>query len=164
LDSKGQPGDWRSLLASIDHSLISAPPPAATATGGIQSVGLRVIASVSLLRFRQLILSSCSPAELQAAVSREFEFYQATGKDGKEILFTAYYDRFIQPVACPRQSISPIGCHLILPGGLSRIRLASSWKARMVWGQSRLRGLEMVWLRDRLEAFLVQIKALPVYS
>jgi len=43
-----------------------------------------------LVRFRQLILSSRSPAELQSAVSRVSLFYQATGKDGKgNVVFTA---------------------------------------------------------------------------
>jgi len=90
LTQKGQPGDWRSLLASIDHSLSYLHSPAAAAAYRRYPIGLRVIASV--VCYASANYSSCSPAELQAAVSREFEFYQATGKDGGNVLFTAYYE------------------------------------------------------------------------
>jgi len=88
--TQGQPGDWRSLLASIDHSLSYLRSPAATAyrrypISGITRDRVRRYASA---------LPSRSPAELQAAVSREFEFYQATGKrrQGNVLFITAYYE------------------------------------------------------------------------
>lgn len=47
----------------------------------------------SLQRFRQLLLKSNSPTELNAAIAREFVFYQSTGKDTKgSVLFTAYFE------------------------------------------------------------------------
>jgi membrane-bound lytic murein transglycosylase A len=37
----------------------------------------------SLIRFRQLLLASKSPAELEQAVKQEFIFYQSVGKDNQ---------------------------------------------------------------------------------
>jgi membrane-bound lytic murein transglycosylase A len=162
---KGQPGDWRSLLASIDHSLsYLRSPAAATAYRRYPISGItRDRVRRSLLRFRQLILSSRSPAELQAAVSREFEFYQATGKDGKgNVLFTAYYEPIYTASRVPTAEYRyPI---YRLPPNFARwpkphpTRVQLEGKDGLLGAKSRLRGLEMVWLRDRLEAFLVQIQ------
>ena len=47
----------------------------------------------SLMRFRELLRTSRTPADLQAAVKREFVFYQSVGSDSKgSVLFTAYYE------------------------------------------------------------------------
>jgi len=113
-------------LASIDHSLrLHSPAAAATAV----SSGLRVIASVAVwYASANSFLAPCSPAELQSAVSREFEFYQATGKDGKgNVLFTAFMSHLYQP--CRRYPLYRLPPNF---SWLSRILPRSSWKERMV--------------------------------
>ena len=92
---KGQAGDWRSLLRSIDHSLKYIQSPAAARAYRKYPVkGItRDRVWRSLVRFRQLVVKSRTPAELQAAVRREFDFYQSSGRNGRgEVLFTAYYE------------------------------------------------------------------------
>ncbi|GAC1499208.1 MAG: hypothetical protein NVS2B14_12610 [Chamaesiphon sp.] len=90
-----QPGDRQALLSSIDNSLrYLKTGDAKAAYKRYPDSGVtrdRVVRS--LLRFRQLVLASHSPEELQAAVRREFVFYQSVGKDNKgTVFFTAYYE------------------------------------------------------------------------
>jgi len=162
---KGQPGDWRALLASIDHSLRYLHSPAAAAAYRRYPVSgvTRDRVRRSLVRFRQLILSSRSPAELQAAVSREFDFYQSTGKDGKgNVVFTAYYEPIYTasrvPTAEYRYPLYRLPPNFASWPKPHPTRTQLEGKDGMLGSQSRLQGLEMVWLRDRLEAFLVQIQ------
>lgn len=161
----GQSGDRPSLLASIDHSLSYLQTRgAAAAYRRYQVSGItRDLVRRSLERFRTLVLSSRSPAELQAAVSREFVFYQSTGKDGKgNVLFTAYYEPIYTASRVPTAEYRyPI---YRLPPNFARwpkphpTRAHLEGRDGMLGAKSRLRGLELVWLRDRLEAFLVQIQ------
>jgi membrane-bound lytic murein transglycosylase A len=91
----GQPGDKEALLGSIDYSLrYLQTSEAAEAYQEYPVDGItRDRIFRSLLRFRQLVLSSSSAAELEAAVKREFVFYQSVGGDGRgTVLFTAYYE------------------------------------------------------------------------
>ncbi len=161
----GQTGDWRAMLASIDHSLgYLRSPAAAKAYRRYSGSGItrdRVVRS--LVRFRQLVVSSPTPVALQAAVSREFELYKSTGKSGKgDVLFTAYYEPVYTASRVPTAEYRyPI---YRLPPNFSKwrkphpTRVQLEGKDAMLGAKSRLRGLEMVWLRDRLEAFLVQIQ------
>lgn len=157
----GESGDRQALLNSIDNSLRYLQTPAAARNypvdGITQNRALR-----SLQRFRELVASSRSPQELQAAVKREFTFYRSVGKDGKgTVLFTAYY----QPVHLASR----------VPTAEYRYPLYrtppnfQSWRSHpsraqlegadgLQGNKGRLRGLELVWLRDRLEAFLVQVQ------
>lgn len=161
----GQPGDQQALLASIDNSLRYLRSPGAAAAyrrywvSGIKRD--RVVRSLE--RFRQLVLNSQSPAELQAAVNREFVLYQSTGKDGKgNVLFTAYYEPIYAASRVPTAEYRyPL---YRLPSNFQSWRHPHPTRAQLegkdglLGAKSPLRGLEMVWLRDRLEAFLVQIQ------
>lgn len=91
----GQPGDRQALLKSIDNSLgYLASAGAAQAYQRYPVPGItRDRVRRSLVRFRQLIVSSRSPAELKAAVNREFAFYKSVGKDNQgTVLFTGYFE------------------------------------------------------------------------
>jgi len=83
--NSNQKGDKQALLTSIDYSLrYLRSPKAVQAYGRYRVAGItrdRVIRSLE--RFKQLVLTSDSPEELQAAVGREFVFYQAIGKDSQ---------------------------------------------------------------------------------
>ncbi|OKH23130.1 murein transglycosylase A [Chroogloeocystis siderophila] len=161
----GQPGDKHALLTSIDHSLRYIKSPAATAAyRRYRGTGItRDRVQRSLERFRQLVVRSNSPEELQAAVSREFVFYQSTGRDGKgDVLYTAYYEPIYQASRVPTAEFRyPL--YRLPPNFKSwrkphPTRQELEGKDGLLGDKSRLKGLEIVWLRDRLEAFLAQIQ------
>lgn len=161
----GQPGDRQALLASVDHSLRYLRSPGAAAAYRRSRVSgiTRDRVLRSLERFRQLVVSSQSPEELQAAVSREFVFYQSTGKDGKgNVIFTSYYEPVYTASRVPTAEYRyPI---YRLPANFASWRKPHPTRAQLegkdglLGAKSQLRGSEMVWLRDRLEAFLVQVQ------
>jgi membrane-bound lytic murein transglycosylase A len=161
----GKAGDWRSMLRSIDHSLRYIQSPAAARAyrrypvKGITRDRVRR----SLLRFRQVLVRSRTPEELQAAVKREFNFYQSPGQDGKgSVLFTSYYEPIYQASRVPTAEYRyPL---YRLPRNFAKwrkphlTRMQLEGKDGLLGAKSPLHGLEIVWLRDRLEAFLAQIQ------
>ncbi len=164
-DRDGKPGDWQSMLKSVDNSLrYMKSPAAARAYRKYPVKGItrdRVLRS--LVRFRQLVVRSRTPEELQASVKREFNFYQSPGKDGKgSVLFTSYYEPIYQAsrVRTPEYRY-PL---YRLPSNFGKwhkphpTRWQLEGKDGLLGAKSRLRGLEIVWLRDRLEAFLAQVQ------
>jgi membrane-bound lytic murein transglycosylase A len=160
----GQLGDRQALLTAIDRSLrYLASTSAAQAYQQYPMPRItRDRVRRSLLRFRQLLVTSRSPSELQAAVNREFVFYKSVGNDDRgTVLFTGYFEPIYAASRTPSAEYryplyrlptdfdrwsSPHPTRLQLEGedGLGR--------------KSPLRGQELVWLRDRLEAFLVQVQ------
>ncbi|HEY9850510.1 MAG TPA: murein transglycosylase A [Leptolyngbyaceae cyanobacterium] len=160
----GEKGDRQALLSAIDNSLRYLRSPKAVAAYRQYRVsGItrdRVIRS--LTRFRQLVLSSDSPEELQAAVQREFVFYQAAGKDGEGTVgFTGYFEPTYQ--ASRRQTAEYRYPLYRLPSNFASWQRPHPTRLELEGEDGktidrRLRGLELVWLRDRLEAFLVQIQ------
>jgi membrane-bound lytic murein transglycosylase A len=116
----------------------------------------------SLVRFRQLVVSSRSPAELQAAVNREFIFYKSVGKDEQgTVLFTGYFE----PIYAASQKPSAEYRYPLyrLPADFDRWPKPHPTRTEIegddgLGTKSPLRGRELVWLRDRLEAFLVHVQ------
>ena len=160
----GQPGDRQALLKSIDYSLrYLASPSAAQAYRRYPVPGItRDRVRRSLVRFRQLVVTSRSPAELQAAVNREFVFYKSIGKDNQgTVLFTGYFEPIY---AASRTKSSEYRYPLYrLPADFDRWKNPHPTRAELegedgLGTKSRLRGRELVWLRDRFEAFLVQVQ------
>ncbi|MCA1995097.1 MAG: murein transglycosylase A [Coleofasciculus sp. S288] len=160
----GQPGDWRAMLRSIDHSLrYLATPSAARAYQQYPVPRItRDRVRRSLVRFRQLLVNSPSPAALQAAVNREFMFYKSVGSDGQgSVLFTGYFEPIYTASRTPSAEYRyPL---YRLPVDFNRWSTPHPTRAELegedgLRANSRLRGRELVWLRDRLEAFLVQVQ------
>lgn len=162
---RGKTGDRKALLASIDNSLLYLTKGDAIAA--YQNYPVREITldrvRRSLLRFRQLLVSSKSAAQLQAAVSREFVFYQSVGNDGKgTVKFTAYYE----PVYTASRVRTAIYKYPIyrLPPDFSQWpkphpkRIDLEGKDGLKGNKSKLRGLELLWFRDRLDAYMVHIQ------
>ncbi|MDB9308462.1 murein transglycosylase A [Aphanizomenon sp. CS-733/32] len=161
----GKQGDKQALLTSIDNSLrYLASNKAVTAYQDypIKEITLNRVQR-SLVRFRQLVVSSQSAAELQAAVRREFVFYQSVGNDGKgTVKFTAYYE----PVyVASRVSDSVYKYPLYrLPPDFQKWpkphpkRVDLEGKDGLLGDKSRLRGLEILWFRNRLDAYMVHIQ------
>jgi len=161
----GNSGDRSALLASIDNSLRYLATDKAIAAYQYYPIQDITVDHVrrSLLRFRQLVVDSDSPAQLEAAVRREFIFYKSVGNDGKgTVKFTSYYEP-VYPASRVRTSIYKYPIYRVPPNfdkwakpHPKRIDLEG--KDGLLGNKSRLRGLELFWFRDRLEPYLIQIQ------
>jgi membrane-bound lytic murein transglycosylase A len=162
--SSGKPGDRQALLKSIDYSLrYLASSAAAQAYQRYPVPGItRDRVRRSLVRFRQLLVKSRSAAELQAAVNREFVFYKSVGKDNQgTVSFTGYFEPIyaasLKPSAEYRYPLYK------LPADFNHWKKPHPTRAELegedgLGTNSPLQGQEIIWLRDRLEAFLVQVQ------
>lgn len=160
----GPSGDKRSLLRAIDYSLQYLQTPKAiedyTKLNHPEITRDRV--RRSLIRFRQILVSSRSAAELQRAVQREFTGYQSVGNDGQGTVgFTGYFE---PTYAGSRTQTAEYRYPLYArPADFQDwdkphpTREELEGEDGLGW-QSPLRGTEIVWLRDRLEAFLVHVQ------
>jgi membrane-bound lytic murein transglycosylase A len=117
----------------------------------------------SLVRFRQVVVSSQSAAELQAAVRREFAFYQSVGNDGKgTVKFTAYYE----PVYVASRVRTAVYKYPLyrLPADFQKWpkphpkRVDLEGKDGLLGDKSKLRGLEILWFSNRLDPYMVHIQ------
>ena len=157
--------DREALLTSIENSLAYLETPGSvTAYENYPVIGVthdRV--QRSLLHFRDLLLNSNSAAELQAAIANDFTFYQAVGQDESgSVAFTGYFE--------PTYSASLVKTDEYQyplyqsPPDLESwpephpIRLALEGADGLQADKGPLQGLEIVWLRSRLEAFLTQVQ------
>ncbi len=159
------PGDKQALLRSINHSLrylSTGSAQRAYANYPVPGVS-RDRVRRSLIRFRQLLLNSTTPQQLQAAVEREFVFYQSVGRDNAgTVFFTGYFEPTYKASRTPTAEYRyPL---YRKPSNLDRwqtphpSRLQLEGNNGLLGSSSPLAGYELVWLRDRLEAFLVQIQ------
>ncbi|MBD2099083.1 murein transglycosylase A [Trichocoleus sp. FACHB-591] len=161
----GQPGDRAALLAAIDHSLTYLQTPKAATDYQKHSVpGIsRDRVRRSLVRFRQLVTKSRSAAELKAAVQREFVLYRAVGKDNQgTVAYTGYFE---PTYTASRVRTAEYRYPLFrVPPGLAEWSKPQPTRARLEgkdglqFAKGPLKNLELVWLRDRLEAFLIQVQ------
>ena len=121
----------------------------------------RVIAS--LKRFRQLLQQSSSPSQLQQAVAREFTFYQSVGHDNLgTVSFTGYFQPVYRGSRIPtatyryplyRQPRNFENWQLPHP-----TRMELEGKDGLKGKNSILTGHELVWLENRLQAYLIQVQ------
>lgn len=155
--------DRAALLAAIDHSLDYLQTPTAREHYRKSSVPGITHSRIqrSLVRFRQLLQQAKTPQELQAAVKREFIFYQSVGKDSQgTVSFTGYFE----PTYTASRVATPDYRYPLyhLPPRFNQWARPHPTRAQLegVDGLTKvsLRGLELVWLRDRLEAFLIQVQ------
>jgi membrane-bound lytic murein transglycosylase A len=162
---KGKAGDRWALIQSINNSLSYLEKPSAAKKYENYPVKEITLDRVrrSLLRFRELVRTSKSAAELQAAVRREFTFYKSVGNDGKgTVKFTAYYE----PVyAASRVRTSEYKYPIYgLPPDFKQWqkphpkRVELEGKDGLLGKDSPLSGLELFWFRDRFDAYLIHIQ------
>jgi membrane-bound lytic murein transglycosylase A len=161
----GQRGDYKTILRAIDHSLSYLNTPSAAKVYRRYPVPgvtqYRVIRS--LKRFRELVRTAKTPTDLEAKVKQEFTFYQAIGQDGKgKVQFTSYYEP-IYPASRVRKGEYRYPLYQ-KPSNLAAWPQPHPTRAQLEGedglqaAKGRLRGLELVWMRDRLDAYLVQIQ------
>ncbi|MDB9314512.1 MltA domain-containing protein [Spirulina sp. CS-785/01] len=115
----------------------------------------------SLQRFRTLLQQANSPEQLQAAVQREFTFYQAIGQNQ---LGTVLYSGYFEPI----YPASPVKTDDYQYPIYKRPPNLNSWprphpvrkelEGEDGTGGKRLQGLELYWLRTRWEAYLIHIQ------
>jgi membrane-bound lytic murein transglycosylase A len=157
--------DRQALIAAIDGSLrYLNTNTARVAYQNYPIAGItheRVIAS--LRRFRQLLLQSQTATQLQAAVAREFVFYQAIGHDNLgTVSFTGY---FVPTYRASRVPTSTYPYPLYRkPAELENwpkphpTRLQLEGQDGVGPENSPLNGYELVWLSDRLQAYVIQVQ------
>ncbi|NWF59448.1 MAG: murein transglycosylase A [Fischerella sp.] len=163
--TKGKRGDRKALLTAIDNSLrylTTTKAIAAYQNYPIPEITLDRVRR-SLQRFRQLVVSSKSPAQLQAAVRKEFVFYKSVGNDGQgTVKFTAYYEP-VYTASRVRTSVYKYPVYR-LPSDFDQWakphpkRIDLEGKDGLLGDKSPLHGLELFWFRDRLDPYLVQIQ------
>ncbi|MBE9099442.1 murein transglycosylase A [Vacuolonema iberomarrocanum] len=161
--------DRAAMLQAIDYSLEYLETPAAEAdyTEYVRThegtVFSRDRVRRSLLRFRELVQTATSLEALQAAVLNEFEFYQSTGDiDTGTVGFTGYFEPVYPASRVPTAEFRyPLYRE---PMDLESWEMPHPTRAELEGAdglqgsQGRLRGLELVWMRDRLDAYLVQVQ------
>ncbi|MGK7949163.1 MAG: murein transglycosylase A [Xenococcaceae cyanobacterium] len=160
-----QAGDKQALVRSLDNSIYYLSTPAAAKAYDNYDVPGFTLSRVknSLLRFRQLLLSANSPEELQQAIAREFDLYASVGNDNLgTVAFTGYFEPTYQASRIPRAEYRyPL---YRKPANFDRwsnphpTRAQLEGKDGLLGNKSILAGNELVWMRDRLEAFLVQVQ------
>ncbi|MEM9156191.1 MAG: MltA domain-containing protein [Cyanobacteria bacterium P01_F01_bin.33] len=161
-----RPGDKYHLLTAIARSLTYLETPEAVEDYAELSESVsftRDRVRRSLQRFRELVLAANSPQALDIAVRREFQFFRAAGtEDSGKVDYTGYYS---PTFAASHQRTSEYQYPLYRrPAELDDwsephpTRVELEGKDGLQSDRGPLRGLELVWLRDRLDAFLVQVQ------
>lgn len=163
--ASGKPGDKKAMLKALDDSLKYLQTDKAArdyqdyAVPGITRDRVRR----SVRRFRQLVVQSPSPEALAKSVEQEFTFYKSVGNDQQgTVLFTGYYEPTFTASRRPTTEFRyPI---YKAPNNLAQWPTPHPTRGELEGSdglqgsQGPLRNLELVWLRDRFEAFLIQVQ------
>ena len=163
--ANSQGGDQKALLTAIDHSLqYLATAKAEKDYTDYPVPGItRDRVTRSLRRFRQLVVQAQSPQALEASVKKEFQFYQSVGNDQKgNVDFTGYYEATYPasrtPTAEYRYPLYQAPADFKKWPKPHPTRADLEGQDGLQGSQGPLKDLELVWLRDRLQAFLVQVQ------
>ncbi|MTJ12846.1 murein transglycosylase [Anabaena sp. UHCC 0187] len=161
-DKNDEIADKKALLQSIDYSLQYLQTPRAI-TAYKKSEITRERVYRSLQRFRELLIAIESPQQLQAAIEKEFIFYQSVGRDNKgTVLFTAYYEPLYLASRKPTKEFRYPAYRY--PPDLASwakphpTRLELEGADGLQSGKGKLKGLELFWFKDRLEPYMIQIQ------
>ncbi|BAZ04740.1 murein transglycosylase A [Calothrix sp. NIES-3974] len=165
----GKPGDKQNLIAAIDHSLSYLQRP--TAKKAYENYIIPEITHArvekSLKRFRELLIKSQNPQELQTAVNQEFVFYKSIGSDKKgSVLFTGYYKPIYLASRQPTNEY-PYPVYR-LPDDFQTwskphpTRVELEGIDGLQAAQGKLKGLELFWLKSRIDAFIAQVQGSAV--
>lgn len=159
------PGDRQALIQSINHSLtyLATPKAAADYQNYLVPGITRDRVWRSLQRLRQLVATSPNNQAFQTALRQEFVLYESVGADGEgTVAYTGYFEPQYRASAVPNAEYRyPLYRR---PPTLETwpqphpTRLELEGVDGLAAGQGALAGLELVWLANRLEAFLVQVQ------
>ena len=161
-DKNNEIANKKALLQSIDYSLQYLQTPRAIKAYQKSEITRERVYN-SLQRFRQLLISTKSPQALQAAIEKEFVFYQSVGRDNKgTVLFTAYYEPLYLASRQPTKEFrypayrSPADLESWAKPHPSRSELEGV--DGLQGSKGKLKGLELFWFKDRLEPYMIQIQ------
>ncbi|MDJ0687870.1 MAG: murein transglycosylase A [Xenococcaceae cyanobacterium MO_188.B32] len=160
-----KPGDKQALIRSLDNSLYYLSTPSAAKAYRNYPVPGVTLDRVrrSLFRFRQLLLSANSSEELQQKSAREFVLYSSIGNDDRgTVSFTGYFEPVYRasrvPTAEYRYPLYRKPANFDNWSKPHPTRAQLEGKDGLLGNKSILAGNELVWMSDRLEAFLVQVQ------
>ncbi len=174
--------DLDSLKEAVARSLsyLEKQPPSATVTSGASPITGQILRE-TLLAFQRLLDTDPSPAELAHQVRRQFRLYRARGVGGfnpfRKMLVTGYYEPLFDG-SLTRQPpflhpLYTIPSDLVIRsessdendgkiGNIGRFdktgRFVPYWNRREIETQGRCSGAELVWLRDPLDCFFLQVQ------
>ena len=163
--SPGKPGDKWSLIRAVSHSLNYLKTPSAKEDyANFPIAGItRDRVQRSLVRFKTLLKSIPNSEALQSALEKEFIVYPAAGNDGVgTVHFTSYFEPEYK--ASRKRTVEyryplyrkPKNFDTWPKPHPSRADLEGM--DGLASNKSPLSGQELVWLRDRLEAYLIQVQ------
>ena len=126
----------------------------------------------SLEAFRVLMNTTASPDELQQRIVSEFDVYESVGCDNKgTVLFTGYctpeYDGSLKPTeefkyplykTPPDLAKDPVKGIILGRRGAGDAIVSPTYFTRNELEDGRLKGLELVYLRDKLDAYLIHVQ------
>ncbi len=162
-------GDRDSMIRAIDGTLDYFRKPSSQPWWPYLDIDhARSVASLE--EFRRVLLEATSPTQLDSIIRERFEVYRSKGWDGSgTVLFTGY----CQPIYDAREERTGEYRHPLyaLPpelrkdefgtplgwdtgGGIGPSPTRGQFDAGLLEG----RGLEMYWLRDKLEAYIVHVQ------
>ncbi len=157
--------DRTALIRSIDRSLSYLNSDAAErAYDRYPITGIRLDrVRRSLKRFKTLVQTAKTPESLRQQVQAEFFFYQASGKDGQgSVGFTGYFEPVyaasLKPTAEYRYPLYRRPSDFESWSRPHPTRLQLEGKDGLQASKGKLRNSELVWMNDRLQAFLVQVQ------
>ncbi|MEL4895883.1 murein transglycosylase A [Crocosphaera sp. Alani8] len=159
-----KPGDKWSLIRAISYSLrYLDTPKAAEVYSNYPVPGItRDRVRRSLIRFQQLLKTAKTSREFQQAVEKEFIVYRSVGHDNQG---TVHFTGYFEPVyTASRQRTSEYRYPLYLePKNFANWQKPHPTRLELegkdgLGNNSIIRGNELIWMRDRLEAYLVHVQ------
>jgi len=147
--------DRPNLLKAIDNSIQYIRTPSAAKRYPVAGISQDCM-EMSLVRFRRLVQISRTAKDLQQAVSREFDLYKSVGRDDSGgVQFTGYYEAMYKASRTRTEEFKyPL---YRLPPDFDQWRSPHPTRA-MLEGSKQMAGLEIAWLSDRFQAFLVHVQ------
>ena len=168
--SAGFPDNRDRLVAAVDHSLsYLVDHPSSLKYYPIQGI-THAMAVESLKAFREIVLSADSPPGLARRMFEHFDVYQSVGCDDRgTVLFTGYYtpilDGSLEPTDLYRHPLYRLPADLVkddegrclgrrMPDG----RITPYPARRELETGGALRGLELVYLKDKFDAYICHVQ------
>ncbi len=159
-----KPGDKWSLIRAISYSLrYLDTPKAAEVYNNYPVPGItRDRVRRSLIRFKELLKTAKTPEAFQQAVQKEFVVYQSVGHDNQG---TVHFTGYFEPVyTASRQRTSEYRYPLYRePKDFENWQKPHPTRLELegkdgLGTNSIIKGNELIWMRDRLEAYLVHVQ------
>lgn len=174
--------DWESLRRAVTQSLafLERVGPQKSFLYGPRVVGAQEVRS-TLKRFLQILEETQDPRELGLRLSKEFVWFQASGKESssREVLLTGYYlprlegrswpgDGFLYPVYSLPSDLVEVDLGLFkeelqgqkIVGRLQGRTLVPYFTRAQIDKESALsgKGLEILWLSNPIDLFFLHIQ------